>query len=243
MSALLPAEVTTILDDQMRELSKSDDGLGIGLVIAIVAALWTASGGMHSLIDAINLAYDVKKPRGWLATRALALAATIGAIVLSVLGVALLGALPVLADRVGLGGATRTAIDVLRWPALAVLAQIALSALYRYAPAGTRPKRWRWVSWGSVLALVLWLASTAVFSFYAANFATYNETYGAIGGVIILLLWLYLTSLAILVGAELDAEIEHHEDRGRRRLRAVEHGSSAQAGDHHGELGGSLSGA
>jgi membrane protein len=210
MSEILPAEVRTILDDQMRSVVESPDrALGISLLVSILAALWAASGGMQALIVAINIAYDEdERRRGLVRGKLTSLLFTVAGLVGFAVAVMLLGVLPAIFDVVGLGRIVTQLLDVGRWPLLALLSVLAMEVLYRYAPARARPK-WRWVSWGSVIATALWLGSSALFSLYVSNFGKYNETYGALGGVVVLLLWLYLSAFSILLGAEINAEIEH----------------------------------
>lgn len=207
--AIMPGDVAQLLGAQMRAIVGSSQGaLSLGVVLALLGALWAAAGGVQALITAINVAYDEEERRSFLRLKAISLGVTLLGIVAFAVAVFLVGVLPALLDRIGLGEVAQRVIDVGRWPALAVLASVGLAALYRYAPCRTKPK-WTWVSWGSAIATALWLGVSALFSFYVANFGRYNETYGAIGGVIVLLLWLYLSAYAILLGAEINAEMEH----------------------------------
>lgn len=208
-SSALPASAREVIGGQLHEIvSTSGQGLGIGLLISVLGALWAASGGMSSLVQAINAVYDEEETRGFFELRALSVGLTLGAVIFLVLVVFAIGVLPAIFSAVGLGSAAATVLAIARWPLLALLAILALSFLYRYAPARSRAK-WRWVSPGGVIATLLWLGATALFSFYVSNFGSYNETYGALGGVIVLLLWLYLTAYAVLLGAEINAEMEH----------------------------------
>lgn len=207
--AIMPGDVAQLLGAQMRAIVGSSQGaLSLGVVLALLGALWAAAGGVQALITAINVAYDEEERRSFLRLKAISLGVTLLGIVAFAVAVFLVGVLPALLGRIGLGEVAQRVIDVGRWPALAVLASVGLAALYRYAPCRTKPK-WTWVSWGSAIATALWLGVSALFSFYVANFGRYNETYGAIGGVIVLLLWLYLSAYAILLGAEINAEMEH----------------------------------
>lgn len=209
VSGILPEEARTLLGDQMRAIvSASSGALSLGVVLATLGALWAASGGVQSLITAINIAYGEEEGRSFFRLKLLSAGLTLAAIVMLSAAVFVVGVLPPLLDTVGLGDATQRALEVGRWPTLAVLAMVGLSVLYRYAPCRTKPK-WHWVTWGGVIATLLWLGVTGLFSFYVSNFGKYNETYGAIGGVIVLLLWLHLTAFSILLGAEINAEMEH----------------------------------
>lgn len=209
VASALPESARSLLESQLRDIvSTSGGALGIGLVVSILGALWAASGGMNALIQAINVVYDEEEKRSFLKLRALSIGLTLGAILFVVLVVLAIGVLPAVFGLVGLGSATETLLAIGRWPLLALFATVGLSIVYRYAPCRTKAK-WRWVTWGGAIATLLWLGATALFSFYVTNFGSYNETYGALGGVIVLLLWLYITSYAVLLGAEIDAELEH----------------------------------
>jgi len=209
----LPEETRTLLEDQLTQITAtSGGGLGFGLVLSLLGVLYSASGGVAALITGLNLAYDEKETRGFLKLRGLALLLTVGAIVTVVVALGLVAVLPGVIDLIGLGSIGQTVVNIGRWPVLALLILVAIGVLYRYGPDRDNP-RWRWVSWGSLIAVVLWLIASAAFSFYASNFGSYNKTYGALAGVIILLFWLYLTAFIILAGAELNAEMEHQTVR------------------------------
>lgn len=209
VASIMPGDVAALLGEQMRAIVGASEGaLSLGAVLALLGALWAAAGGVQALITAINIAYDEEEKRSFFRLKLISVGLTLLGIVVFALAVLLVGVVPAILDHVGLGRAAETAIDVGRWPALALLASVGLSALYRYAPCRTKPK-WTWVTWGSVVATALWLGVSALFSYYVANFGNYNETYGAVGAVIVLLLWLYLSAFAVLLGAEINAEIEH----------------------------------
>jgi membrane protein len=204
LARLLPGEVASLVEAQLRDVVTAGTGaLTAGAVISLVAALWAASSGTQGLMEALTLAYDEAEDRGFLVRRGTALALTVGALSFAIVTFAVLVILPL-----AFGGAGETAARVARWPLLGVALVAGLAVVYRYGPDRDAPK-FRWVSWGAVLAAVLWVAATAAFSFYVANFGTYNETYGALGAVIVLLLWLFLSALVVIVGAEVNAEIEH----------------------------------
>jgi len=201
-----------IIEQQLRDLT-GDGGratgvLSIGLVISLLGALWSASGGTAGMMQALNLAYDEVETRKFLKLRGTALALTIGGIIVALIAVGLVAVLPAILDSLGLGSAGRTVVNILRWPLVALVFAGALAVLYRYAPDRDQPK-FSWVSVGAGVATLLWLVASGLFSFYISNFGEgYGRTYGAIAGVIILLLWLYLSAFIILFGAELNAELE-----------------------------------
>lgn len=208
LSTALPSSARALLDEQLTSIvSASSGGLGIALVVGVVAALWSASSGVGHLVEAINRAYGEEESRGPVALKLRALGLTLGAIVFVVVSVGLIAVLPSLTDRLGLSGPVSTALDLLRWPLLVLAFLSAVSVLYRVGPDRT-PARWQWVGWGAGVATVLWVLASIGFSIYATNFGSYNETYGSLAGVVILMFWLYLTALVVLLGAELNAELE-----------------------------------
>ncbi len=207
----LPSSVAELLEEQLGAIASTSKGsLTFGLVVSVLVALWSASKGARSLIEATNVAYDEKEGRGFLRLRALSLAFTLAFLVVLVAAVAVIAVLPALLDHLGVVG--RWTFAVLRWPLLAAIAIVGLAALYRYAP-NRDDARWRWVSLGAIVASVLWLAGSALFALYANRFGSFNETYGSLSAVVVLLLWLFLTAYAILLGAEINAETEHQTAR------------------------------
>lgn len=165
--------------------------------------------GRHvNLIKAVNLAYDEDETRGFVKLRGLAVLLTFGAIAFTLVALGLIGGVPALLGRLNLGTAGQIGIQVVRWGGLALFVMAALALVYRMAPDRDAP-RLRWVSLGAVVATVLWVAGSVLFSLYVSNFGSYNKTYGAIAGVIVLMLWLYLTCYIVLLGAEINSESEH----------------------------------
>lgn len=187
--------------------TSSSGGLAAGAVVGIALALWTASGAVVKVFSTLNTVYDLTESRKFVPLRARALAVTFGAIGFVVVAVFLLAALPAVLAEVGLGDAARWVLNVARFPALLVAMAYGLAILYRVGP-DRRTVRSRLRMRGPVAATVLWLVASGLFSVYTANFGSYNETYGALAGVVLLLLWLWLTSLMVLVGAEIDDIVE-----------------------------------
>ena len=213
LTALLPETARPLVADQVNAVTAGSDGaLGVGLVVSLLAALWSASGGTMNLIKATNLAYDEDETRGFLKLRGTALALTLGSVVFVLLAVALVAGVPVLFDALGLGGIGLVLAQVLRWVLLVGLVVGALAVVYRVAPDRDAP-RFSWVSVGAIVATVLWVIGSVAFSLYVSNFGSYNKTYGALAGVIVLMLWLYLTSYIVLLGAEINAESERQTSR------------------------------
>jgi membrane protein len=209
----LPSGADELITQQLTNVvNAGEQALSIGLALSLLAVLWSASGGVQGLVKSLNLVYDERETRGFVKLRGLSLLLTLGAIVVAVVALVLIAVFPAVIDDLGLGEAGRLAASIGRWVILALLVLAALAVLYRFAPDRANP-RWRWVSWGAVVALVLWLLGSFGFSWYVDNFGKYNQTYGALASVIILLLWLYLSAFAVLLGAEFDAEIERQTAR------------------------------
>lgn len=206
LAVVLPGAARDVISAQLHALVTNSSGsLGIGALAGIVGALWSASSGVASLIKGINLAYDEKETRGFFKTRGLALLFTIALIAFVTVAFALVAVLP---GILGVHeGPIAWALSIARWPFLAAGVLLGLGVLYRYAPDRERA-RWRWVTWGSAIAAVVWLLASVGFSVYVSNFGNYDKTYGTIGGVIVLLLWFYVSSFVILLGAEINSEIE-----------------------------------
>lgn len=211
----VPGGVRDVLGSQLRRVAGASSGaLGWGFAASLFLALWSANKGMKGMIEALNVAYDQDEKRGFFKLNALSLLLTLGAVLTAVIAVFVVVAIPPLFGLVGLGGAARVAIDILRWPVLLGFVLVGLGLLYRLGPSREGPQ-WKWVTPGSALATVLWLAVSIAFSVYVANFGSYDKTYGSLGAVVILLIWLYLGSLVILFGAELNAEAERIQQPGR----------------------------
>jgi len=209
----LPSGADQLLTEQLKSVTSAGrQSLSIGLAVSLLAVLWSASSGVQGLVKGLNLVYDEKESRGFFKLRGLSLLLTLGAIVVAVVALALITVFPGVIDNFGLGQAGQLAASIVRWVVLALLVLVALAVLYRFAPDRASP-RWRWVSWGAVVALVLWLLGSIGFSWYVDNFGKYNKTYGALAAVIILLLWLFLSAFAVLLGAEFDAETERQTAR------------------------------
>lgn len=206
---LLSTSVVEALHDQLTKLTqKSDATLGFGAFFGILFSLWSANSGTKAMITALNIVYSEKEKRGFLKLNLLSLSLTVGLVVAGVASLLVMVGLPLIFRFIGMEDTVRTILNIARWPLLALGFMMALAFLYRYAPSREKPK-WQWVTWGSALATVLWVLASGLFAFYVANFANYDETYGSLGAVIILMMWFYITAFIILLGAELNAELEH----------------------------------
>ena len=209
LAGVLPQNVQSLLSTQMKDIARhAESTLGIGALAGFLVTLWSASKGIKTLFTALNIAYDEEEKRGFISLNALALVMTLGALVFGIITLALVAVLPALLGQLGLQAIARVAVSLVRWPLLAVAVIVALAVLYRYGPSRDQPQ-WTWVSGGAIVATVLWLVASILFSVYVANFGSYNQTYGSLGAVVVLLTWLYLSAFIVLMGAELNSEMEH----------------------------------
>lgn len=208
LAQVLPLSAVEVLREQLLSLAQSSSTtLSLGLASSIFVALWSASSGVTALLSAINTAYDERERRSFLRLRATAILFVLGMIVFAIVALALTGGVTLLL-RAELWGPTIAGWAAsLRWLVLAVAVLLGLSLIYRYGPCRA-PAKFRWLSVGTVVAAALWLAGTLLFNLYVSSFGKYNETYGALAGGIVLMMWLYLSNFAILLGAELNAEVE-----------------------------------
>jgi membrane protein len=215
LGKVAPGPAQQILTSAIQNLQKSQGAAGILLIVGLAGAIWSASGYVAAFMRASNAIYDVEEGRPvWKTLPVRVLLTLILVVLLAITAVAVVftGSLATQAGKVlGVGSAAVTAWDIAKWPILVLLVSFMLALLYWGAPNVKQPG-FRWVSPGSVLAVVLWIIASAAFAFYVANFSSYNKTYGAIGGVIIFLTWLWISNIVVLLGAEFNAELE----RGRR---------------------------
>src|SRR5215212_679267 len=237
LAETLSPETATLIGTQIQQVTSSAGGaLGLATVIGILTALWSASSGMKALITGVNLAYDEPEGRKFVKLRGLSILMTLAAMVLLGVALALIVGFPAVPDSWPM--VLQWTAAILRFVLLAVLLMAGLAALYRYAPDRDKPK-WSWSSPGSMAATVLWVLASVGFSVYVNAFGNYNKTYGALAGIIILMFWLYLTAFVVLVGAELNAEMElqtakdttagPEQPLGDRDAHAADHVAEAQA--------------
>jgi membrane protein len=215
LARVAPKEVIDVVTGQLAEISKGNAG---GLfTLAFLFTIWSSSAAVLSMCSTLNAAYDITEGRPWWKVRLIALGLTIGLSLFILVSMMLVVAGPTLAEniagRVGLGDAFKWTWLVLQWPLVFALVATAIALVYYFAPDAEQ--EWVWITPGSVLATLLWVAISLGFRFYVTNFGSYNETYGAIAGVAVLMLWFYFSGIAILVGAELNAEIEHASPYGK----------------------------
>ena len=210
-----PADVLGFLEEQLRRISNADSG-GI-LTVGILGAVWSSSAAVVAIIGSLNRAYDIEEGRPWWKVRLTAIGLTIALALLVLTSFTLIVAGPTLAEYLassfGFGVVFEWTWKILQWPLAFFLVSSAVGLVYYLAPDAEQD--WVWITPGAVLGTLLWVVVSLLFKVYVANFTDYNATYGAVGGVIVLLLWFYISGLAILVGAELNAEIEHASPYGK----------------------------
>ena len=258
VGSLAPGAVRNLLVSSIRQLEGGTGGAGVVAVLSLAAAVWSASGYVGAFMRASNAIYDVPEGRPFWKTVPLRIGVTLLTLVLlsaSVIAVVVSGPLArKVGDTLGFGSEAVTVWGIAKWPVLVVVVGFLFSLLYWASPNAKRG--FRWVTPGSALAILLWLAASGLFALYVANFASYNKTYGSLAGIIIFLVWLWITNLAILLGAELDAELERSRaiaagqppkeepyvefrdtrafDEEERRETGVENGAENGAEDEHG---------
>ena len=216
-AGIFPAGAVDLLHEQITKVAaKSGAGLSLGFVAGLGVALWSANAGMKAIIDALNVVYDEKEKRSFIKLNLVSLLFTFVAILSLMVALAAIIIAPIVFSAVGLSSFLSVAIVVLRWPLLLVVATTALAAIYRYGPS-RREARWQWLSVGSAAAAIGWLISSVLFSWYIANFGAYNATYGSLGAAVGMMMWMWISAIVILLGGELNAEIEHQTARDSTR--------------------------
>jgi membrane protein len=211
LEGLAPEEVLTIVGNQASAVATSD-GLGWALIISIALAFWSASRGVNVMFVGLNVAYEEEEERGFV-TKTLHVLLVTGVLIIgAVVATAVMAGLPVVMSFLPLGGLGTLLVHAGAWLALAAFGIIALAVLYRFGPSRSDAK-WKWITPGAIFTCVAWLVASFGFTIYVANFASYNESFGTLAGVIILLMWLWITSFVILIGGEINAEMEHQTHR------------------------------
>lgn len=215
LAKVMPGDALHLVQDNVQGVVTQKRG-GL-LSFGILAALWTSSSAITAITDTLNRAYDVKEGRPFWKVRGIAILLTIGLSLFIIVSLILLMFGPQLgawmADMVGLGSIFEVTWNILRWPLILFLVTVALAMLYYFAP--DVEQRWKWITPGALFAVIAWLLVSLGFSYYVNNFGSYNETYGGIGAMIVLLTWMYVSGLVILVGGEINSEIEHAAPDGK----------------------------
>lgn len=208
LQGILPQGALEIVGDQVKRLNEQGNTtLGFSLLISIALSVWSANGGVKHVFDALNLVYNEREKRNFLVLNLVSLAFTAGALLFLLLALAAVVVVPVVLEFVGLG-ADAWWLALLRWPVLLLAVLLGLALLYRYGPSRDAP-RWRWVTPGGALAAVLWIVASLLFSWYVGHFGSYNKTYGSLGAAIGFMTWIWLSTMIVLAGAQVNAEMEH----------------------------------
>jgi membrane protein len=204
-ASALPDEVERFIQAQVTRIASADTaGLSITLLVALLIAFWSSSGGMAALVAGINVARGQAQPLGFLQKRRRGLILALGAVALLTLTIFLAAALPPLVADVGFGSGGRFVVNVLRWPVLAFVMVTGIGVLYRVAEERSPVTHFGIFTPGTVVATLTWLLASGLLSVYTANFSRYSRTYGSLSSIIVVLLWLYLGAFAVLLGAEVD---------------------------------------
>lgn len=212
IDGLLPDAAQAIVHDQLISISQhSSTSLSFTLLISVAIAWWSTSSAMKAMMEALNIAYGEVERRSFFRFNLTALGLTLGSILMMIWALFGVVVVPIIVNLfawIGLPAWFASLISLARWPIMATFIMFGLAVLYRFGPSRQQPK-WRWVSWGAAATTTLWLIGSALFSLYVSTFGTYNKTYGSLAAVAVLLLWLDLTAYLIILGAQLNAEMEH----------------------------------
>lgn len=207
LSFVLTPEMLKLVGDQMIRLAAGDKGgQSLAFVFGVLVSIWSANGAVKAIMTGLTIAYDEQETRGVVRKTLVSLAFTLGFLVFVVAAIALLAAQPAVAAFAGPQAAAL--LGWLSWPVLLIGLTLGIALLYRFGPSRD-PVRWRWITWGSIGVVLVWVAGSALFSLYVENFGHFNRTYGSLGAVIGFMIWIYLSVIVLLAGAELNAELEH----------------------------------
>ena len=208
LEGFMPEEARMLLAEQLQRITEATDtSLGIGAIVALLIALWSSAKGVKALMTALDIVYDEPESRGFFKLNSTALLLTLAMLIVVPLSLAAVAVLPALVDRLPVPDIVATAARWLRWPLLAAVAAGAIALLYRFGPVRNRPRPTRlWP--GALVATALWLIASALFSWYVSSFGSYDETYGSVAALAVVMMWFWLSALAVLIGGEVNAELE-----------------------------------
>ncbi len=225
-SYLLPPEAMKLITDGLHNFAKTAGStLTWALVTSVLLALWSARAGVSSVMTGLNIAYEEVETRSFIVQTLIALGLTIGGVFFAVVVIFAVAIIPIILNILPFGPFFATVLNFARWPILAVLVVLGFAVIYRYGPS-RKDASWRWITWGSGIATLLWLAGSILFSIYVGKFGSYEATYGALGAVVILLLWLWVSALVLLIGAEIDGELDQRATNAGSPLAAVPPGKA-----------------
>ena len=213
LAGILPEGGLQIIREQVERLtSQPAQRLGLATTFGLLVSLWSANGGMKALFDGLNVVYHETEKRGFFQLNARTLTFTLGGMAFVLLALGAITILPAAVSYLGLSRVVELAVKIGRWPVLLLGVSFAIALIYRYGPSRDKPQ-WKWITPGSLLAAAVWLGASLLFSWYTANFGSYNETYGSLGAVVGFMTWLWISTIVVLVGAKLNAELEHQTAR------------------------------
>jgi membrane protein len=210
VSGFLPEGALQVIGDQVKRIAtKGQATLGFTFLGTLALSLWGANAGTKAIFDALNIIYKEREKRGFVKLTLYSLAFTMGATALALVSMAGIIVVPIVLTMLGIPGHSGAGLlTLLRWPVLYLVLLFGLACLYRYGPSRRRPQ-WRWVTWGSAIAGAIWIIGSLLLSWYVSNFGSYNATYGSLGAVIGFMVWLWLSTIVVLIGGEINAELEH----------------------------------
>jgi membrane protein len=213
LAGVVPGGALQVIGDEVTRIASGPPAsLSVTLVVSLVISLWSANAGMKAIFDALNVVYNVEDHRGFFRLNAISLSFTLSAIAFLLTAMASVIVVPIVLNYLSIHSPAAPLAALARWPLMFIVVVFALSLIYRFGP-NRDEAQWRWITWGSAFAAIAWLAASLLFSWYAANFGSYNATYGSLGAVIGFMTWMWLSTIVILTGAEIDAVMERW-DRG-----------------------------
>jgi len=208
LEGVIPGGGMDILKDQITALtSHGSQALSFGLITGVLVSLWSANSGIKSLFDALNIVYHEREDRSFIKRTLVSFCFTLGALLFLIVSLTSIVVVPIVFNYVGLGSQLPIILAVLRWPLLVVVLTLFLGLVYRFGPS-RQHVHWQWVSWGSAVASITWVLVSLGFSYYVANFGSYNKTYGSLGAAIGFMTWIWISSMVVLLGGELNSELE-----------------------------------
>lgn len=213
LANILPERAYEMISDIFeRQSEESESSLGWRLVLSILVSLWSANRGAKAVFQGVNITYDEIDERNFFKWTGITLLFTLGGIIIGLIAIALVVAFPTIIHKIGLPATLESIVQFLRWPILALIVAFSLTIVYKVAPYRQSPK-FKWTSWGAIIATVVWLLGSLIFNLFLSNFSRFDNAYGSFAAVIILILWFYLTAFIILLGAEINSEMEHQTNR------------------------------
>jgi len=208
LNGILPEGGMQILRDQLQQLtSQPPQKLGFATLASLAISLWSANGGIKAMFEGLNAVYEENEKRSFIKLNAISLALTLAAVAFVIASLLTITVVPKLLSFLDLSGISEI-VNYARWPVLLVVASLMIAVVYRFGPSREQPQ-WRWISPGSIFAAVTWIAASLLFSWYTAHFGSYNKTYGSLGAAVGFMTWIWISTMVILIGAKINAELEH----------------------------------